>query len=162
MIGADYTINDETEEYTGVKVPQFSFNRLANADNRLGVEMLSTGEVACFGENYNEAYLKALSATGFKVNNKCNVLVSIGSSQDKNELHDSIRLLNRNGFNLYGTNGTTEYYNDLGINMISLVNDDITNKIKDGFFGLVINISIPNKIRKKIKKWWIFYKKIKY
>ena len=73
---------DVKEKYTGVKVPQFSFNRLANADNRLGVEMLSTGEVACFGENYYEAYLKALMATGFKVKNKCNVLISIGSSFD--------------------------------------------------------------------------------
>ena len=79
MIGAEYNIENKNEKYTGVKVPQFSFNRLANADNRLGVEMLSTGEVACFGENYNEAYLKALSATGFKVKNKCNVLISIGS-----------------------------------------------------------------------------------
>ena len=160
MIGADYTIDNEEEAYTGVKVPQFSFNRLANADNRLGVEMLSTGEVACFGENYNEAYLKALSATGFKVNNKCNVLVSIGSSHDKNELLDSMRLLNRNGFNLYGTNGTAEYYNDLGINMVSLVNDDITNKIKEGFFGLVINISIPNKIRKNKKTSGYFIRRL--
>ena len=47
MIGANYHIEDVEEKYTGVKVPQFSFNRLANADNRLGVEMLSTGEVAC-------------------------------------------------------------------------------------------------------------------
>ena len=85
MIGADYTIDNENEKYTGVKVPQFSFNRLANADNRLGVEMLSTGEVACFGENYKEAYLKALTATGFKVKNGCTVLISIGSEENKDE-----------------------------------------------------------------------------
>ncbi len=60
MIGADYKIDTQVPKYVGVKVPQFSFNRLANADNRLGVEMLSTGEVACFGSNHNEAYLKAL------------------------------------------------------------------------------------------------------
>jgi carbamoyl-phosphate synthase / aspartate carbamoyltransferase len=160
MIGVDYNIDNEPEIYTGVKVPQFSFNRLANADNRLGVEMLSTGEVACFGKNYQEAYLKALAATGFKVNNKCNVLISIGSSQDKNELVDSIRLLTRNGFNLYGTNGTAEYYNDLGINVVSLVNDDIVGKIKEGFFGLVINISIPNKIRKNKKTGGYFIRRL--
>ena len=97
MIGADYFV-DNNEKYTGVKVPQFSFNRLANADNRLGVEMLSTGEVACFGENYKEAYLKGLMATGFKVKNGCNVLVSIGSERDKEELYDSINLLSENGF----------------------------------------------------------------
>jgi carbamoyl-phosphate synthase large subunit len=106
MIGADYKINIKKEPYTGVKVPQFSFNRLANADNRLGVEMLSTGEVACFGKNYHEAYLKALTATGFKVNNNCNVLVSIGSYQDKKELHNSIKSLSNSGFKLYGTHGT--------------------------------------------------------
>ena len=110
MIGADYNIENINEKYTGVKVPQFSFNRLANADNRLGVEMLSTGEVACFGENYKEAYLKALSATGFKVKNKCNVLISIGSLEDKEELFDSIKLLSDNGFKLYGTKGTSKYY----------------------------------------------------
>ena len=93
MIGS-YNIENINEKYTGVKVPQFSFNRLANADNRLGVEMLSTGEVACFGDNYKEAYLKALSATGFKVNNKCNVLI-FGSFEDKQELFDSINLLSR-------------------------------------------------------------------
>ena len=153
MIGADYKINIKKEPYTGVKVPQFSFNRLANADNRLGVEMLlSTGEVACFGKNYHEAYLKALSATGFKVKNDCNVLVSIGSYQDKKELHNSIKSLSNSGFKLYGTHGTANYYSESNINMIGLDNDRIYNNIKEGFFGLVINISIPNKIRTNTKK----------
>jgi carbamoyl-phosphate synthase / aspartate carbamoyltransferase len=147
MIGADYNIENTGEKYTGVKVPQFSFNRLANADNRLGVEMLSTGEVACFGENYKEAYLKALSATGFKINNKCNVLISIGSQDDKEELFESINLLYNNGFKLYGTSGTSLYYSEQSIDVITLDNEKIKNYIKEGFFGLVINISIPNKIR---------------
>ena len=92
MIGCEYNIENVKPKYTGVKVPQFSFNRLANADNILGVEMLSTGEVACFGENHHEAYLKALAATGYKIKNKCNVLVSVGSTTDKLELRDSIKL----------------------------------------------------------------------
>ena len=60
------------------KVPQFSFSRLAGADAMLGVEMSSTGEVACFGENRYEAYLKGLLSTGFKIPQEC-ILLSIGS-----------------------------------------------------------------------------------
>lgn len=62
----------------GVKVPQFSFSRLAGADVMLGVEMASTGEVACFGENRYEAYLKAMMSTGFRIPEK-SILLSIGS-----------------------------------------------------------------------------------
>ena len=152
MIGAEYNIPTKLEKYTGVKVPQFSFNRLANADNRLGVEMLSTGEVACFGENYREAYLKGLQATGFKVNNKCNVLISIGSYQDKKELRESVKLLSESGFQLFGTQGTANYYEETGINVYGLDNDIILNKIKQNYFGLVINTSISNKIRINKKK----------
>lgn len=61
-----------------LKVPQFSFARLAGADFQLGVEMASTGEVACFGENKYEAYLKALMSTGFKLPKK-NILLTVGS-----------------------------------------------------------------------------------
>ena len=151
MIGEDYNLHNVKEKYTGVKVPQFSFNRLANADNRLGVEMLSTGEVACFGENYNEAYLKACVSSGFKVKNKCNVLLSIGSHQNKMELHNSVKLLSEKGFNLYGTHGTSDYYSESSIDVKCLDNEDIHKKIKDNFFGLVINISIPNKIKSNNK-----------
>lgn len=62
----------------GVKVPQFSFSRLAGADVTLGVEMASTGEVACFGDNRYEAYLKAMISTGFQIP-KGAILLSIGS-----------------------------------------------------------------------------------
>ena len=61
-----------------IKVPQFSFSRLAGADAMLGVEMSSTGEVACFGENRYEAYLKGMLSTGFKIPKEC-ILLSIGS-----------------------------------------------------------------------------------
>ena len=160
MMGADYSVSNEPEKYTGVKVPQFSFNRLANADNRLGVEMLSTGEVACFGDNYKEAYLKALSATGFKVKNKCNVLISFGTGEDKSELLESISLLDKNGFNLYGTEGTANYYSESGIEVFGLNNDSINNYIKSGFFGLVINTSIPNKIRNNDKTNGYFIRRL--
>ena len=160
MIGGEYTIEDVEPKYTGVKVPQFSFNRLANADNRLGVEMLSTGEVACFGTNYQEAYLKALSATGFKVNHKCRVLISIGSQEDKDELSESIKLLSESEFELFGTEGTAKYYRDKGIKIVSLDNDTICNYIKEGKFGLVINLSIPNKIRKNEKTNGYFIRRL--
>lgn len=62
----------------GVKVPQFSFSRLAGADVTLGVEMASTGEVACFGDNRHEAYLKAMISTGFQIP-KHAILLSVGS-----------------------------------------------------------------------------------
>ena len=152
MIGANYNIDYVPEKYTGVKVSQFSFNRLANADNRLGVEMLSTGEVACFGENYKEAYLKALMATGFKIKNKCNVLISVGSNDDKEELYESVKLLAENGFTLIGTQGTATYYNKLGIDFRIVDGDNIKMGIKQGMYDLVINISIPNKIRTNKEK----------
>ena len=151
MIGSEYEVENIPERYVGVKVPQFSFNRLANADNRLGVEMLSTGEVACFGKNHQEAYLKALSATGFKIHNKCNVLISVGSYQDKCELFNYVKLLADNGFTLYGTNGTANYYTESKLQVIGLDNEEIYRRIQDGFFGLVINISIPNKTRQNKK-----------
>ena len=74
----------------GVKVPQFSFSRLSGADVTLGVEMASTGEVACFGENRYEAYLKALISTGFRIPKKRIALISIGAHKHKTELLPSI------------------------------------------------------------------------
>ena len=109
--------------------------------------MLSTGEVACFGENYMEAYLKALVATGFKVKNSCNVLVSIGLDIDRFELLRYIKLLSMNGFTLYGTPGTSDYYRRQGLEITSLEAIEICNQIKLGLFGLVINISIGDKVK---------------
>lgn len=70
----------------GVKVPQFSFSRLAGADVTLGVEMSSTGEVACFGDNRYEAYLKAMMSTGFQIPEK-SILISIGSYKVNSHKH---------------------------------------------------------------------------
>ena len=84
---------------------------MTGADVLLGVEMVSTGEVACFGENTYEAYLKALVSTGFRLPKK-NILLSIGSYKDKNNLLDSIRILEELGFNLYASRGTADYYSE--------------------------------------------------
>ncbi|KAF2671599.1 carbamoyl-phosphate synth [Microthyrium microscopicum] len=101
-------------DYVGVKVPQFSFSRLSGADPVLGVEMASTGEVACFGRTKYEAYMKALLSTGFKLPNK-NILLSIGSFKDKLEMLPSIESLHKMGFKLFATAGTADYIQEHGI-----------------------------------------------
>ncbi|XP_048582392.1 CAD protein isoform X2 [Nematostella vectensis] len=98
----------------GVKVPQFSFSRLAGADARLGVEMASTGEVACFGENRYEAFLKGLLSTGFRIP-KRSILLSIGSYKFKNELLPSVHTLRNLGYSLYASVGTADFYTEHGI-----------------------------------------------
>uniref|UniRef100_A0A670I5Y5 Carbamoyl-phosphate synthetase 2, aspartate transcarbamylase, and dihydroorotase n=1 Tax=Podarcis muralis TaxID=64176 RepID=A0A670I5Y5_PODMU len=90
----------------------FSFSRLAGADVVLGVEMTSTGEVACFGENRCEAYLKAMLSTGFKIPRK-NILLTIGSY--KSELLSTVRTLEGLGYNLYASLGTADFYTEHGI-----------------------------------------------
>ncbi|XP_066960303.1 multifunctional protein CAD isoform X3 [Macrobrachium rosenbergii] len=98
----------------GVKVPQFSFSRLAGADVMLGVEMASTGEVACFGENRYEAYLKAMISTGFVIPQR-SILLSIGSYKHKNELLPAVRTLSQMGYKLYASLGTADFYSTHGI-----------------------------------------------
>lgn len=98
----------------GVKVPQFSFSRLAGADVMLGVEMASTGEVACFGENRYEAYLKSMISTGFVIPQR-SILLSIGSYKHKNELLPAFRTLAQMGYKLYASLGTADFYSTHGI-----------------------------------------------
>jgi carbamoyl-phosphate synthase / aspartate carbamoyltransferase len=104
----EYPAVNIPKDYVGVKVPQFSFSRLSGADPVLGVEMASTGEVASFGRDRYEAYIKALISTGFKLPNR-NILLSIGSFKDKAEMLPSIRKLHENGYNLFATAGTADY-----------------------------------------------------
>merc|ERR1719446_2054221 len=94
-------------DYIACKVPTFSFGRLKNSDPRLGVEMQSTGEVACFGVNQYEAFLKAMIAGGFKLPAK-NVLLCIGPSQQKSEFLQCARMLVEMGFTVHATKGTAE------------------------------------------------------
>ncbi|XP_063698921.1 multifunctional protein r [Culicoides brevitarsis] len=103
----------------GVKVPQFSFSRLAGADVMLGVEMASTGEVACFGENRWEAYLKAMMSTGFQIPKKA-ILLSIGSFKHKMEMLSSIRTLQKLGYKLYASLGTGDFYAEHGVDVESV------------------------------------------
>lgn len=119
----------------GVKVPQFSFSRLSGADVTLGVEMASTGEVACFGENRYEAYLKAMISTGFRIPQKRIALISIGTHKHKTELLPSIRTLHFMGYKLYATLGTADFYNekDIPVEAVELPfleNENISNQAK--------------------------------
>ncbi|MCO5564462.1 hypothetical protein L7F22_018123 [Adiantum nelumboides] len=92
----------------------FSFSRLAGADPILGVEMASTGEVACFGKNKYEAYLKAMIASGLKMPTK-NFLLSIGSFSEKQELLPAVRTLHALGFTLFGSSGSADFYTEQGV-----------------------------------------------
>eukprot|EP00397_Hematodinium_sp_SG-2012_P000835 GEMP01000836.1.p1 GENE.GEMP01000836.1~~GEMP01000836.1.p1 ORF type:complete len:1563 (+),score=298.28 GEMP01000836.1:32-4690(+) len=94
--------------FVGCKAPVFSFSRLKNSDPRLGVEMQSTGEVACYGMNKYEAYLKALLASGFKLPTK-NILISVGPQHDKLEFQECVDLLIEMGFQLYATKNTFDF-----------------------------------------------------
>ena len=101
-------------DYVGVKAPQFSFARLLNADPVLGVDMASTGEVGCIGENYYEAILKAMLSVGYRIPEK-NILISSGPSRSKVELLNSARMLAERGYNLFATEGTHRFLRDNGI-----------------------------------------------
>jgi carbamoyl-phosphate synthase / aspartate carbamoyltransferase len=104
--------------HVAVKVPLFSFSRLAGADPVLGVEMASTGEVACFGADRYEAYMKGLLATGFRIPPpRSNILLSIGSYREKKEFLPSVRRLEELGFVLYATPGSAEYFSAEGVNV---------------------------------------------
>ncbi|CAG9862225.1 unnamed protein product [Phyllotreta striolata] len=138
----------------GVKVPQFSFSRLAGADFMLGVEMASTGEVACFGDNRYEAYLKAMMSTGFSIPQK-SILLSIGTFKHKMELLPSMRALQKMGYKLYASLGTADFYNEHGVEVESVqwTFDDITSKgelkplaefLAKKQFDLVINLPMRN------------------
>lgn len=94
-------------EYVGCKAPMFSFTRLRGADPVLGVEMASTGEVACFGADKHEAFLKALLSTGFKIPEK-NVLMSFHESLQDDMIH-SAWSLHEMGYNIYATAATHEF-----------------------------------------------------
>ncbi|KAJ1976782.1 Carbamoyl-phosphate synthase [Dimargaris xerosporica] len=113
----------EAGPVVGIKVPQFSFSRLLGADPILGVEMASTGEVACMGRNKYEAYIKALLSTGFQLP-KRNILLSIGSYKEKEELLPAVRSLRDRGFNIFATAGTADFMQQHGIPVKYLVTLD--------------------------------------
>ena len=101
-------------DYVGIKASQFSFSRLQGADPVLGVDMSSTGEVGCLGENTSEALLKAMLSVGHRIPER-GVLLSTGGAQQKAALLDSAIKLHKKGYMLYATGGTQKYLNDNGV-----------------------------------------------
>lgn len=106
-------------EHVAVKAAQFSFSRLKGADPRLGVEMVSTGEVACFGNNAAQALLTALLAVGFKMPKK-NILLTIGRLEDKVDCLSAIKALHEKGFSLFATENTYEFLKARNISAVML------------------------------------------
>lgn len=106
-------------DYVGVKAPQFSFTRLKGADPVLNVEMTSTGEVACIGDNFEEAFLKALLSVGYDYPKK-NILLSTGPFESKALFLPEAKRLKDLGFNLYATRGTADFLQYNGIESVVL------------------------------------------
>ena len=101
-------------DYVGIKASQFSFNRLQKADPVLGVDMASTGEVGCLGDDSMQALLKSMLAVGHRIPKK-NILLSTGSAKQKASMLDAARLLVANGYKLYATGGSSKYLADNGV-----------------------------------------------
>jgi len=134
-------------EYVASKVSVFSFGRLKNSDPRLGVEMQSTGEVACFGRNQYEAFLKAMIAAGFKLPTK-NILLSIGPMGQKTEFLQYARLLHDMGFQLFATKSTYEALKKDEVLSGSILvyrasvkrEPNVVTLLREGKLDLVINV----------------------
>ncbi|MBN2096057.1 carbamoyl-phosphate synthase (glutamine-hydrolyzing) large subunit [Candidatus Peregrinibacteria bacterium] len=132
-------------DYVGVKFPQFSFPRLKGADPVLGVEMASTGEVACFGNDFEAAFLKSYLAVGYKIPKK-NILLSVGRLKDKVSMLGAIRQLETMKFNLFATEGTANFLKENGIKTTKIhkvstkKSPNITDYVKNGKIDLAIVI----------------------
>lgn len=101
-------------DYVGIKASQFSFNRLQKADPVLGVDMSSTGEVGCIGEDTHTALLKSMLSVGQRIPKK-NILLSTGGAKQKAEMLDAAKMLKAHGYNIYATGGTSKYLEENGI-----------------------------------------------
>ena len=155
MCGLDaqpYRISLLDIDYVCVKAPMFSFTRLRGADPNLGVEMASTGEVACFGEDSHEAFMQAMMSAGFQlpIRNR-SILLSIASDNFIYEIADAVITLDKLGYTLYGTPGTAKYFKERhNLDVMSVeksTNEDDDGEgtalhlVKGGKIDLVINVS---------------------
>ena len=148
MLGVPYQMPNKGEfdiDRIGVKASQFSFNRLSNADPVLGVDMSSTGEVGCLGDDLNEAVLNSLIATGYSIPKK-NILISSGGAKGKVQLMDPAKMLVDNGYNIFATSGTAKFLKENGIDctVVSWPDEGGENNVIDLMaqhkFDLVVNI----------------------
>jgi carbamoyl-phosphate synthase large subunit len=133
--------------HVGIKAPQFSFSRLRGADPTLSVEMSSTGEVACMGDDLQEAFLKSMLSTGYRIPEK-SILVTLGGKDSKNRLLKHIRSLKERGFDIFATYHTSKFLRDNGVEntMLYKIHEskkpNISDYMKEGRFDLVINVPL--------------------
>ena len=148
MLDAPYERPSKSEfdiDRIGVKASQFSFARLQNADPVLGVDMSSTGEVGCLGDDFNEALLNAMIATGYNIP-RHNILVSSGGLKGKVDLLEPITRLAKAGYNIFATEGTAKFLQENGVKStaVSWPDEDGDNKVMDMIanhkFDLIINV----------------------
>ncbi len=150
MLGAPYSRPDKSAfdiDCIGVKASQFSFSRLHKADPVLGVDMSSTGEVGCIGDDFEEALLNAMIAVGYNVPEK-NVMVSSGASKSKVDLLEASEMLASKGYNIYATSGTAKFLNENGISATPVMwpdedpdaENNVMQMISEHRFDLIINV----------------------
>jgi carbamoyl-phosphate synthase large subunit len=148
MLDAEYSKPDASVfdiEHIGVKASQFSFARLHKADPILGVDMSSTGEVGCIGDDFNEALLSAMISVGYNTPKK-NILISSGEAKSKVDLLDACKLLQNKDYQLYATGGTYNFLKENGVETTEVAwpDEDDKKQIMDMMskkqFDLVINI----------------------
>lgn len=131
--------------HVGVKAPQFSFTRLEKADPVLGVEMASTGEVGCIGDDFEEAFLKALISVGYRFP-ITSILISSGTPESKANLLEATHLWHKQGIKLYGTTGTAQFLAQHQLPIVALhwpseeKMPSAIEYIKSGKIDLVVNI----------------------
>jgi carbamoyl-phosphate synthase large subunit len=162
MLNAPYNKPDSSVfdvEHIGVKASQFSFARLHNADPILGVDMSSTGEVGCIGDDYSEAVLKSLLSVGFEIPKK-SILISSGEPKSKVELMEATRLLQQKGYKIYATRGTQRFLAENGVEAIAVQWPDedgelnVKSLLAKKHFDLVINIP-KNKTERELRNDYI-------
>mgnify|MGYP003306252609 CR=1 FL=1 len=150
MLDAPYSKPDKSAfdiDWIGVKASQFSFSRLHQADPVLGVDMSSTGEVGCIGDDFEEALLNAMIAVGYNVPEK-NVMVSSGAAKSKVDLLEPASILAQKGYNIFATSGTAQFLNEHGIKTTPVMwpdedpaaENNVMQMIADHRFDLIINI----------------------
>ncbi len=150
MLDAPYSKPDKSAfdiDWIGVKASQFSFSRLHKADPVLGVDMSSTGEVGCMGDDFNEALLNAMIAVGFSIPKKA-VMFSTGATKSKVDLLESSRMLANKGYQIYATAGTATFLNAHGVNTTPVfwpderpdAEDNVMTMIAEHKFDLIVNI----------------------
>ena len=148
MLDAPYQKPEKSEfdiDRIGVKASQFSFARLQNADPVLGVDMSSTGEVGCLGDDLNEALLNALIATGYRLPKK-SVLISSGAAKGKVSLLEPAQQLVKKGYKVYATGGTAKFFKENGIEATAVCwpdengENNVMDMIANHAFDLIVNV----------------------